>query len=517
MTGHVFILQGDLTELCCDDWLLPSDSSAHVTEGWWRPWLAQDLRELGAWCVSFTPERRREPIYDKILSLEGWDYDSNPRPWLLNIRGKEARMERISYFLQTIAALPASARHLRNRGRRLVALPVVGTGYGGSRHEAGKVLTTMVPLLQQEATRLGLDIALVTRTGADFTAGQRARAMQGDASFQALPEALRYEANELAMLAAAGRLVLFLGAGVSAGANLPQWKDLLLQLAQEAGFQEEEREAFGRLDALDQAEYLAQKLGGHEKMGGQVAALLRSYTHYSLAHGLLASTPFSEAVTTNYDKLFEQACAAASRPLTVLPYSPSTQTGQWLLKMHGCLDYPDDIVLTRQSYLRYAERHAALGGIVQAMLITKYMLFMGFSLSDENFLRIVDEVRRAVHPYEPENQRGSFGTAMMLFESPLHQTLWQNELHWACMGTQREELPFHEATRRFEMALDYLAYRASAQNHLLDPRFRDVLSPQDCALKELLLPLLEANPQARQAAAWPHVAALLEQLGGRLS
>ena len=50
----------------------------------------------------------------------------------------------------------------------------------------------------------------------------------------------------------------------------------------------------------------------------------------------------------------------------------------------------------------YGANRAALGGILQALLLTKHMLFVGFSLTDENFHRLFDNVRRnldsASHP-----------------------------------------------------------------------------------------------------------------------
>lgn len=46
--------------------------------------------------------------------------------------------------------------------------------------------------------------------------------------------------------------------------------------------------------------------------------------------------------------------------------------------------------------MRYQTRRSALSGIVQSLLITRHMLFVGFSLRDDNFHRIVDEVRRSV-------------------------------------------------------------------------------------------------------------------------
>jgi hypothetical protein len=40
-----------------------------------------------------------------------------------------------------------------------------------------------------------------------------------------------------------------------------------------------------------------------------------------------------------------------------------------------------------EDYLRYESRRAALAGIVQSLLITKHMLFIGFGLQDDNFHR----------------------------------------------------------------------------------------------------------------------------------
>ena len=50
---------------------------------------------------------------------------------------------------------------------------------------------------------------------------------------------------------------------------------------------------------------------------------------------------------------------------------------KWLLKMHGCVNYPEDIVLTREHYLRYESKRSALQGIMQSLLITKKLLFLG--------------------------------------------------------------------------------------------------------------------------------------------
>lgn len=49
-------------------------------------------------------------------------------------------------------------------------------------------------------------------------------------------------------------------------------------------------------------------------------------------------------------------------------------------KLHGSVDRPQVIGLSREDYLAFPEPRGALAGIVQALLITGRMLFVGFSL-----------------------------------------------------------------------------------------------------------------------------------------
>ena len=318
------------------------------------------------------------------------------------------------------------------------------------------------------------------------------------------------------MLATRGRLVLFLGAGVGVGAGLPTWDRLLFALGDRAGLTPAEQAQLRKLGELDRGEYVAQRLrSAGTSVGEEIASVLRAYDRVGLGHALLSGLPCTEAVTTNYDELFETACGDLHRPVAVLPYAPATHATRWLLKMHGCVSHAEDIVLTRKNYLRYAERNAALAGIVQAMLITKHMLFLGFSLRDDNFLRIVDQVRRAVHPTEPDAGGGDrLGTAIMLYDNPLLSDLWRDEIDWVCLGDEGQDI--QQVGRRFEIFLDYLSQRASSQGHLLDARFEGVLSDEDRALRSLLAPLLRSDPEARKSPAWPAVRDLLVRLGGTI-
>src|SRR5690606_38972835 len=129
----------------------------------------------------------------------------------------------------------------------------------------------------------------------------------------------------------------------------------------------------------------------------------------------------------------------------------------WLLKLHGTVEKPEDIVLTRDDYLQYAARRAALAGIVQALLITRHMLFVGFSMSDDNFHRIAYDVRRAIGS---EARADPFGTALLLTDDPLLEELWHDDIRCLGMGIDTRG-DRSAAARQLEIFLDHLAHCAS--------------------------------------------------------
>ena len=112
---------------------------------------------------------------------------------------------------------------------------------------------------------------------------------------------------------------------------------------------------------------------------------------------MLATLPVNQVVTTNYDTLFEDASSGMKeRGIAILPWKPANKE-RWLLKMHGDVNHPKDIVLVRSDYMRYDERRSALRGIVQAMLITGHMLFVGFSLTDDNLYYVRSRTLSEAH------------------------------------------------------------------------------------------------------------------------
>jgi hypothetical protein len=189
-----------------------------------------------------------------------------------------------------------------------------------------------------------------------------------------------------------------------------------------------------------------------------------------------------------------------------------------VLKMHGSVERPDTMVLTRDDFLRFQESETALAGVVQALLLTRHMLFVGFSFNDDNFRRIAHAARRAI------GDRDVFGTTLVVHPNPLARELWRDALEWigfdaplaAATGSATgDDLPRAAQARLLDVFLDRLACLATTSTtHLGDPAYDGALSAAERSLRDRLAALRDAaTPAERSTAAWREVEKLLDRLG----
>ena len=273
-----------------------------------------------------------------------------------------------------------------------------------------------------------VDVVLVCADEATYAHAQtlRRNVVVSDAKHFSLPcfdelsSELSDTAMQLAKIASKRMLSLFLGAGVSIGSGLPGWFGLLHQIEDEftASGSPEERNLGEECnwDPLMMAAKLKVTCETHSDRKGAMMSLKQrictsienNSCRIGLLLSLLVSLPCDSMVTQNYDQLIEKACscwnivheeATRKKQVSVIPYEPQRGAEHWLLKMHGCVSTPEEIVITSEDYERYeSSQIKALDGLVQASLMTKHLMFVGFSLSDPNYLRIVEEVRMALRP-----------------------------------------------------------------------------------------------------------------------
>jgi hypothetical protein len=499
--GHLFVVHGDLHRLDCDGWLLPTDAAMRI-----EPWAAEAVTSPPAipdgWhgrVRTVAVERAGDPPV--WLTDVGADR-AMPMDWYLD--GVRAFVEAAGTMVQSSPSPAGPAGRLPARERPLLGLPLVATGRGGMQDAPDRVLRELLPALTDLAGTAGVDLALVTPDRLRYDAAQAARRhlLGMEQLFGPELSAAARDAAEQLADRVPEQLGLFVGAGISMGAGLPGWQDLLVEVAarlDDGALADELRTVLGegRLDPLDVASLLVARLRGGGRHGDRalreaVASITQSVRRHSLAHGLLASLGVGRAVTTNYDDLYERARAGARRPVAVLPYQRPATDADWLLKLHGDVHHLDDVVLTRQDFLRYAADRNALTGVVHALLLTQHLLFVGYSLSDPNFHRTVDEVRQAL-ARAGDVAPTPFGTVLVAEPpTPAVRDLWGRDLEVVVPG-DAQTASGTAAFRRHDLWLDALAMAASNPDaHLLSPRFSGLLDPSQRAVADALAPLAAA-------------------------
>ena len=540
--GHVFVVNGRLERLGWDPVVIPTDASFSVRGQWRR---AAGISESDDW---------------RALRPDGWARGS------VGVAARRTLRRADVWFVDVVAhsphdaalaarrAVEAVARqapdrlhskaHEAGRDLPLVAVPVLGTGGGGHGASRSALLHSLVSELGAAAEAESVDIAIVAVSRSDYSALQQVRRGLGVAP--TLPRDLSDRARQLATQTARGDLALFLGAGVSMGAGLPSWGGLLKSLTAIP----EVQVALGGIDprglsALEQAELLQVVLDEHHDprtIGRHVARIIEATdARPSLAHALLAGLRIREAVTTNYDRLYEDAVrAAAPAPdsgdphdvLSVLPWGRVQGDRPWLLKMHGDVHYPGTIVLSRSSFVGYDSRWKPVGSILQSLMMTRHLLVVGASMTDENVLRFAYEVaglREELAPRVPTHrQAGTLGTVLALEHAPAFERLWQGRFAVVPTAPDQDRRPLADeaseeekaarrrrAARSLALFLDTLALHAEGNaEHLLDGRYAPARGGDQAMLIERLRSAAaDARRLAGQDQAWRAVADSLARFG----
>ena len=245
-----------------------------------------------------------------------------------------------------------------------------------------------------------------------------------------------------AAIAGEGRLLVFLGAGLSFGAArlksretfdydrrgswrypdhphaelapdddglpLPSWSWLVSRMYQrlvsdaDPGDHDSLRSFFIDEGPLDCAQLFRQTVGEanyREFLLDQFSADNHHFVHTTPSHRALVRLDLPLLFTTNYDELIETAYLEASRPLRVsiseeqFRAHVTQRPERHLVKLHGSVQQPDSIVLTRTDYARARVDRKEMLGHLRGELADQSFLFVGFSLNDPNFNAIHDDLR----------------------------------------------------------------------------------------------------------------------------
>lgn len=206
--------------------------------------------------------------------------------------------------------------------------------------------------------------------------------------------------EELISLVRREQVSLFIGAGFSKEAGAPSVWDLQKAILGEI-HDTEKRESHKDDKLADLSNFFVNEI--HLGSRNPLMRILKKAFDFEPTcmddHNLLAKIPhFRRIFTTNYDTLLEDSyakndvcvvrndadCAYMNKPFTVV-------------KVHGDFTDPDSVVITSDDYKQFftANKNPIMWNLVKTEFATKNILFIGYSLEDNNILDIIQKVSDA--------------------------------------------------------------------------------------------------------------------------
>ena len=114
-------------------------------------------------------------------------------------------------------------------------------------------------------------------------------------------------------------------------------------------------------------------------------------------HKLLANFDIP-LVTTNFDRLIELAHENLNTRLTVITeenqLTSISAKNNLLIKIHGDITNPSKCVITEDDYYSWMSNNSDLKNMIRVWMITKTIIFIGYSISDINFRQLIIELIR---------------------------------------------------------------------------------------------------------------------------
>lgn len=103
----------------------------------------------------------------------------------------------------------------------------------------------------------------------------------------------------------------------------------------------------------------------------------------------------SSIITTNYDKFIE--CCFNFQPLIGNDIMLSNPYGS-LYKIHGCIDHPDKIIITKSDYNNFETKYELIRAQLLSLFIHNPIIFIGYNIGDENIKKLLKTIFTYVEP-----------------------------------------------------------------------------------------------------------------------
>lgn len=197
------------------------------------------------------------------------------------------------------------------------------------------------------------------------------------------------------------RVVLFLGSGFSLKASAPSASAICEALKSKLTKEEQDSLNGNQLD------YVSNEFEQMRDRDTLIQTLKEAFTFTpkDLCNQVaLTQIPhFQTIITTNYDTLLEDTygndCVVvrSAQDCTDLPNDKVR-----IYKIHGDFSNTDNLIVTKNDYRKYFAESSdnSLWRLVQSLLLTKDVLFIGYSLEDDNVFTILESIQKDTNQHK---------------------------------------------------------------------------------------------------------------------
>ena len=208
------------------------------------------------------------------------------------------------------------------------------------------------------------------------------------------------------------RAIIFLGSGVSknssgiGGKRPPIWKEFLelgIKRCTDKKLSREISKLVRESDLLTACELL------HDALGADWENLiLEEFVNPQYPPGDIHKHIFSLdsrlVITQNFDKIYDTYASAASQGTVIVKSYDEGDVSNFIrkrhrlvIKAHGSIDAPLQMVFTKGDYARARHRYAAFYSLLDGLMLTHTCLFLGCGVSDPD-IQVLLERNVQLHP-----------------------------------------------------------------------------------------------------------------------
>ncbi|MGU3472842.1 SIR2 family protein [Paenibacillus sp. D51F] len=194
-----------------------------------------------------------------------------------------------------------------------------------------------------------------------------------------------------------GKLVFFVGAGLSALSNYPQWRELVDKYHVGLyGKSKDDKYSSDEYLRIPQIFYDVKGENEYDRILEEVFSVERPTN--SIHDKILALSPV-HIITTNYDDLIEKSCWKRGRYFSVISADhdvAKATSSRFLLKVHG--DFRrgykgKHVVLKESDYVNYEQNYPLISNLMKTIMATHTIVFIGYGLGDYNINLLLNWVK----------------------------------------------------------------------------------------------------------------------------